>query len=421
MLWIYDTLDFSGADYLYQRCKGTLPDASDVTVSRAINGEYSLSFKYPSGTREFELIEINSLIRCEGQYFRVMRVSYASAQMAAVSCMHVFNAIAKHSHLPNIGSDSTGDVKGISPYDMLRKIVNKNIGLMSFNPIKLLDPAEVSALGMTWLGSADGMLIDFESTDKISVFDAIMQLIECCGRGELYIDNNKIALVERIGVDLNLCINPAKNIRNMVFEYDNADMVTRLYPYGQNDLTIAAAKANTDKTPYIDSPRFSGNRPLSAALRICAYRDYSDISDPDKLYERALWEFDAANPDRLDKPSVNITGELVLENSALRPQLGDRVSIVNNGTILHERITAISRHPFEHIPDNVSIGSVRKDMFFYLNQIGALAKRYGAISTRGGRLCGKLSGSLISLGAGDIFADENGVYFNKKRLKFADE
>ena len=399
---------------VYQRHLGTLADAAEVTVSREINGDYTLDFKYPSGTEMFEKIAVNCLVRCEKQLFRVMRVSYEEQGMAQVSCLHVFNCDAKRFHIPNIGSTDTSDMIGVSPYTVIDEAFKRT-------PFTVLSYEKVQQLGMKWLGASDGFLLDFESADKTTPYDVMLQVIENCGRGEIYVNNNEVALVERLGEDRDICINPAKNMSRLTVDFDNADMVTRLYPYGKDDMTIASAEKNTDGTVYIDSPEIKEIPAGGHLFCIGGYRDYSDYTDPDKLYERALWEFDEENPDRIDVPSINITGELA-DTAEQKIGIGDRVKIVYNGKLYYERVIKISRHPFEAIPDTVSLGRVRKDMFFYLNQIGALAKRYANISTSSGKIHGaKISGSILKLGAGDIAAKSDGLYYKGRKLKFEEE
>ena len=55
-------------------------------------------------------------------------------------------------------------------------------------------------MGMTRIG-ADGVKIDFYPTDKINTYDVIQNVIEAYGRGEIYYDNYRFAVVERIGKD----------------------------------------------------------------------------------------------------------------------------------------------------------------------------------------------------------------------------
>ena len=42
-----------------------------------------------------------------------------------------------------------------------------------------------------------GFKVDFFSMDKTNPYEAVKALIENCGKGEIYADNYKIALVER--------------------------------------------------------------------------------------------------------------------------------------------------------------------------------------------------------------------------------
>jgi hypothetical protein len=172
------------------------------------------------------------------------------------------------------------------------------------------------------------------------------------------------------------------------------------------------ATKNTDGTPYVENFGNSDDNTAGQYGIIDGYRDYPDCADADRLFERALWEMDPLNPDRVDVPAINISGSVAdlsrLGENVDSLRLGDAVRVMDDGEGFTERVISITRYPFEPIADNVSIGRVKKDAYYYLSRLGVLIKRYSEVSTNDGRIMGtKLSG----------FAIKNGeLYFNGKRI-----
>ncbi len=398
-LWMFCVTEMDIQQHRY--FVGVLREASDISVSHQINGDRTLTFKYPKNGEYAAHVSFrpNAIIECEGQLYRITRLSRSQDVQMSVSCEHVFNCDSKRWHIPNAASLESGDFIGEDAYTVLESVDTGSFSLLSNE--------ELEELGMERIS----VNIDFESMDKTSLYDVMQKIIECAGFGEIYADNYKIAIVNRIGTDTAAVINTALNAEGITVEYDTSELVTRLYPYGKNNLEITNAGANEDGTMYLES-KLAGTYGI-----IDGYRDYSDYTDPDKLMERAMWEFDEENPNRLDLPAVNITATAAdlsrMDENAVSLRLGDRVRVIDGGEEFYERVISITRHPFESVPDELSIGRVKKDMFFYLNQLGVLAKRYKSVSTNDGKIQGtKLSGFSIK---------DSEIYFNGKRILTEEE
>lgn len=362
-------------------CIAVLNLAGDTKITREINGAYSLSFTYPCDEKAAE-ITVNSLILCEGQLFRIMRISRVSdgRTLLSVECEHVYNADAKAHHLQNVP-----DFIGKSPYEVLEFA-------FAGTPFTLIGDSKLSELGLARV-DADGFLIDFFSMDKTTPYEVMSTVIENCGKGEIYIDNYNIALVERIGGDSKVRLELSRNLQNVTVERDMSELITRLYPYGYEDLHIGSVNGGVQ---YIDSPNISLYGVRSG------YRDYSDYKDPADVLNRAMWEFDPENGERIDVPSINISGKLIdlsklsEYGDAMRINLGDRVSVIDGDTKIEERVIRTETYPYEPQSGEISIGRVKKDLFFYLNQMGKLNRRYGKVSTTGGKVSAKAISGVVS-------------------------
>lgn len=107
------------------------------------------------------------------------------------------------------------------------------------------------------------------------------------------------------------------------------------------------------------------------------------------------------NEERIDIPNLNISGELIdlskiSDYDFMKLNLGDRVRIYYDGDIYYERIIKTERYPYEPKMGSVSIGRVKKDLFFYLNQIGELGKKYKRVSTSTGKVAASSISGVVS-------------------------
>lgn len=368
--------------------KGTaLPDAYNVKVTHEINGTRMLEFSHPLNDKS-EIIDENKIVICEGQAYRIIKVvrSRGGKDVLDAECHHIYNADAPNFHIQNIP-----DMIGVNPVEVIETAFDGT-------PFSLISDSELDSLGMKRV-DYDGFMIDFFSTDKTNPYDVVKAVIENCGKGEIYADNYKIALVEQIGKATNIRLDITKNMQNISVERDITDMVTRLYPYGKDDAHIGSVNSNVQ---YIESDNVS-----LYGLRE-GYRDYTDYSEPKKIKERALWEFDSANEDRIDVPCINITGtftdiaKLCEYGEDEKVEIGDTVTVIDNGCEIKERVIKLEYYPYQSDSAVISVGRIKKDLFFYLDQMGTLTRRYSKVTTNSGKVkaasvSGVISNSSISI------------------------
>ena len=370
-------LDYNAEDFT----EGiTLGDAYNVRVTHEINGTHMLEFTYPLNNKS-EIIEENKLVVCDGQAYRIIRITRSRGGESTLDaeCYHVYNADAPNIHLQNVP-----DMIGVSPLTVLARI-------FAGSKFTIISDSKLKQLGMRRVDS-DGFLIDFFSTDKTNPFDVMKAIIESCGKGEIYADNYSIALVEKIGRDNHMRLDLTKNMQNISVERDITDMVTRLYPYGKNDAHIGSVNGGVQ---YIQSANASvyGIRE--------GYRDYGDYVEPSKIKRRALWEFDSENEERIDVPGINITGTFADISKLIGSVneeigLGDEVTVIDNGNEIRERVIKLEYYPYQNDATVISIGRVRRDLFFYLEQMGTLTRRYSKISTETGKVKAQAVAGVVS-------------------------
>lgn len=367
-------------DLTCEKCIAVLDKASNVKITQELNGAYELSFSYPLESEK--LVCENRLVVCEGQTFRIMKTNRASdgRTILNVECLHIYNADSQAIHLQNVP-----DFIGCTPYDVLEYV-------FSNTPFTLIDDEELEELGLNRV-DYDGFLIDFFTMDKTTPFEVVNTVIENCGKGEIYVDNLKVALVERIGKETDVRLDLTRNLQNITIERDISGLVTRLYPYGYEDLHIGSVNGNVQ---YIESENIS-----KYGVRE-GFKDYSDYKNPTDVLNRALWEMSSDNADRIDVPSVNISGSLVdlsklsEYSDFMKINIGDTVTVIDGDVKISERIIRLESYPYEPLMGEVSIGRVRKDLFFYLNQMGKIGKNYNKVSTTSGKVSAAAISGVVS-------------------------
>ena len=262
----------------------------------------------------------------------------------------------------NIGKSSRYVLK--QAIDIISKF-KKSVGEKCI--FHIMTNAELTAKGMKWVAD-DELLIDFFSTDKTNLWDVIKTIIENLGRGEIFhettIDSNNnivcnIAIVERIGTDNGVRLRLEKNMQSISIERNVSDMITRLWAFGSDDLTVSSVNGGK---AYIDSPNIEKYGVQEG------YKDYSDYTSAAKLYRNAKWEFDEDNEDRIDVPQLTISGKLIdlsklaEYGDAEKLEIGDTVHVFDiDGTEYVQRVIEYQAYPLEPKESNISIGHIRRD------------------------------------------------------------
>jgi len=333
-----------------------LNSAVNVSEQRKINDVACLEFDYPMDEKA-RLIQENMLVSCTGRIYEIIRIKRImdGRDIIHVVAEDMFSRRAKHTFLPNVP-----DMIGKKTSVVIKK------ALETAAKFSLYTDAELAALDMKWVGN-DEFLIDFFSTDKTSLWDFLHSVIENCGRGEIYSNGMKFALVERIGSDRGVRLSLEKNMQNISIERDTENIITRLYPFGSDDMHIGSVNGGKQ---YIDSP----NKNLYGLYE--GFKDYSDYTVPSKILANAKWEFDPKNEERIDIPKITITGKLIdlskLEEygDIEKVELGDTVHVYDaDGNEYAERVIEGTWHPFEPTETLISIGHMRRDLFFTLYQL----------------------------------------------------
>lgn len=395
----WNETDFTGG------CLAYLNKAYEVAVFEGLQETHTVSFKYPMKDEKAELIKENRIVSVEGQAYRITLVKrdYSGSRIMTVKANRIFYDDALHHHLPTIGNDTdvTKSTIGVDPYDVIKLAI-------ADTKFELIPDSELKEMGMTRIG-ADGVKIDFYPTDKINTYDVIQNVIEAYGRGEIYYDNYRFAVVERIGKDNGVRMSIKKNMTSLSVERNTQELTTRLYMYGKDDLTISSVNGGK---PYIDSKEGIEKYGIREA-----YRDYSDYDDPEKLKAFGEWDLKGEGNDfRLDRPQLTITGDVVdLSKLAeygdfYKIALGDTVHVFEDNIEHKQRIVSMTYYPYSAKQPSVTIGQPTLANAYY--RAWYMGKLIKTIQKNSGR-ANKLKTSYFH---GTVNSTQNPVESDNKKL-----
>lgn len=386
-------------------CLAYLNKAYEVAVFEGLQETHTVSFKYPMKDEKAELIKENRIVSVEGQAYRITTVKrdYSGSRIMTVKANRIFYEDAMRHHFPTIGNDTdvSKSTIGVDPYDVIKLAI-------ADTKFELIPDSELKEMGMTRIG-ADGVKIDFYPTDKINTYDVIQNVIEAYGRGEIYYDNYRFAVVERIGKDNGVRMSIKKNMTSLSVERNTQELTTRLYMYGKDDLTISSVNGGK---PYIDSKEGIEKYGIREA-----YRDYSDYDDPEKLKAFGEWDLKGESNDfRLDRPQLTITGDVVdLSKLAeygdfYKIALGDTVHVFEDNIEHKQRIVSMTYYPYSAKQPSVTIGQpTLANPYYHAWYMGKLIK---TIQKNSGR-ANKLKTSYFH---GTLNSTQNPVESDNKKL-----
>lgn len=393
-----------------------LNNAYNVKETRILNDTGSIEFDYPYDEKA-RLISQNMLVSVNGHIYEISRTT---RNMNGADSLHVYGTPhfvyeAQKAFIPTIG-----DHIGKSSRYVLKQAIDIISDFKKTVKEKcifhIMTNAELTAKGMKWVAD-DKLLIDFFSTDKTNLWDVIKTIIENLGRGEIYhetgIDSSNnvvcnIAIVERIGKDNGVRLRLEKNMQSISIERNVSDMITRLWAFGSDDLTVSSVNGGK---AYIDSPNIEKYGVQEG------YKDYSDYTSADKLYRNAKWEFDEDNEDRIDAPQLTISGKLIdlsklaEYGAAEKLEIGDTVHVFDiDGTEYVQRVIEYQAYPLEPKESNISIGHIRRDFFIGLWQTEQATKKHAKWQTANNSV-------NIRKVQGTVNTDRNEVQSDNKLLK----
>lgn len=328
---------------------GFIQNARDVCITKNIAGDLKLEFVLHCADAKRSICNPENICVADGQRFRIKTVD-----ADRVSAVGIYQDAAFR-HIQRID-----DMIGKSPYEIMEKI-------FAGTPVHVMSEAEAHILGMEWVDD----LTDFFCVSKVTPLGAMQNLTETLEKYrhhcEIYADNDRIALVKQIGADRGARLDTAYNAKEIKVKRDTTEILTRVYPYGKDDLHIGSVNNNVQ---YLDSPNYS-------TWQREGYQDFDEIEEPDELKTAGQWLFSENNPDRIDVPKYSVTVEYA-QRKDREIRLGDIVTLVDREFHLttKQRVTEVKIYPFEPNRNAVTIGNPPKTFSETFRGIANTAVKY---------------------------------------------
>ena len=332
---IKDEKDFEGNGL------AVLTEAKDICVKQAINGDYELTFSLPLGDK-WEYIQPENIAVLNHARFRIKVIDDTSITARAVYYDAAYTFLESF-----YDAEKQGDFTGATPQYILGQAFKDDS-----NPVSLLSEEELKPLGMEWVTD----LTDLAEMSKITPIGVLKALMEQLDKhkihNELYVDNYKIALVRRIGKDKpHIKIDTMHNAKSIKINRDTSQLITRLYPYGKDDLHIGTVNEQHPEAHYIESDNY-------AIWPRDGFMTFDEIKEPDDLYKAAWKQFNADEPDRIDVPKYSVVVEY-LDTGNTDVQIGDTVTVVDRafGTTSKQRVISTETYPYERQRNRFTVGN----------------------------------------------------------------
>lgn len=333
-------------DSFYSSCLCTCENVFDFAITQTINDDYRITFKVPITTNDFDkshYINTSNTIIYNGQKFRIVKVNKESSESGSriitVTALYYYYTDLK------IIKPKFGDYYGIS----ISRLINLIFANTGFDMQCMIDDKT-----------------DFQMTDVKTVRELVDMVIENLGYGELKFVGNEFYLVETVGYLKSIPLKLDSNCQSIIREDDSSNLVTRLYPYGAENLGIESLQSSGCITS--DNVGVYGLYDGTVT--------YGGIKDANNLIKRAWWDFSNENINRIDIPSTNITVKYVnLEYDDMELKslgIGDEVNVYDeamgtDGEVF--RIRQITKYPDEPEKDEIILGKLKANLFQYLKKL----------------------------------------------------
>ncbi|MBE7030290.1 MAG: hypothetical protein E7409_02550 [Ruminococcaceae bacterium] len=313
---------------------GVLTDVQEVCIKEVLNGGHTLTFSIGRDSALYPQMVYDAYIKAEGQLFRIRSVEEGrggdGAPFAHISCVHVWYEAADCKYIPHLCTPS-GEIEvdgwiGQTPEEMLRQAFDGTQFVVG--DVEITKPTDLFGT----------------KTNPAAVMN---QLIEQVG-GERECDNYTLHLRKKRGSRTERVIRYGRDTQSITRSVDDAALITRLYPYGQDDLDISSVNGGK---PYLDSP-LQGNY---SYIR-CGSMDFPEVTDPKELYEKGLEQWSNAESEGIDLPRVSYrlgAGEL----SGVK--MGDTVRVTDQvlGADVTARVVEMEVYPFEPVRDKITLSN----------------------------------------------------------------
>ncbi|SNR95322.1 phage minor structural protein, N-terminal region [Anaerovirgula multivorans] len=309
----------------------TLDKVYDYRIYERLNGEYTLSFSMPQNDPKMQYVKEENYIKAKGQLFIIRRITETRAidntLLAFVECEHIFFELLDK-FIENFETN----------YDNAQFILDRLLFETRFtgNAISVPDSKSFSITQRT----------------AVSGINSILERWEC----EIKRDNFHVELKPQIGVVRPAEIKYTKNLRSITRIVDSSNIITKLYVYGQDGLTI----------PPLES-QYIGNYPVAKEGSIT----FGLVTTTETLQEQGQ-----AYLERVEVPKASYEVGIVelkrlpgFEDEEF--EIGDTISIVDEdlGIDMTARVVEYDEYPLEPKRSTVVIANFIDNITDQLSRI----------------------------------------------------
>jgi phage minor structural protein len=192
-----------------------LDECIKCEVTEDLNGDYSLYIEYPVYSKKAVYFDKYNIIKIDnGQLFRIYKYEKSDRDKTIkVWALHIFYDLS---------------------YYFIEDTRAENCSIKT-----AMTKAMIGDLPNTYTVDSDIVLSNTLYMVQCNVAEAIFKIIERWNLGELYRDNYDIKILTTIGKDNGVTVRYGKNIQGINIITDTTELVTKLFPVGNNGLKLS--------------------------------------------------------------------------------------------------------------------------------------------------------------------------------------
>lgn len=368
-----------------------LPKALAPQVPQKINGDWSLSFRYPLGSLGSEQLALNRLVEADGQLYRIEDLDKASdenGEVLEVRCVHLMYDL-RQKHIVNIETAETtpGGINQQTALDQVLQGTPFTRGLVDTDIV--LDYLDILQKDAMW---------------------AIKEQILALWGGELQPDNWTINIRKKMGEDRGYQLRYGKNIRGVRLSESMDGVITRLHILGYRGANIEPINGGKD---FIDSPHINlYAQPLEGLVT------FADDDLPEDLLSKGQ-----AYLATVDTPRISLSVNLAQVRGSVQykhyqdldmVELGDTVTVYHQrlGIDITARVQARQYNPVTGENLRVELGNHDANLYSHIASLQQAAEIIQMIADRKGHVRGERLRGVVDLLTTKLYA--SGAYTKAK-------
>jgi len=317
LLWLYDALQV-------QVC--AIRDVADLRTDDRLQDQEAMFFSIRADDPLIEYVQADRLVRLEDRVYQITSLVQARTRGEAVVKVEC-------------------EVRWVELSRRVRVGATTLLGRTNLQGLTSILAGSGWAVGSV---PADATLYSIDELDETITF--LLRRWGTVTGTEVVFDslNKTVSLVEAQGDDLGVGFRYGHNVRTITRRYE-PPIVTRLYPFGANGLTIAAV--NPSSLEYIENYDWYIAQGLTLAQAQARYRKDQVWSDERYLLSLNLYDAAVRRLNLLAQPVVSYEMDVLdlfaLTGAGQPVAIGDTVTVRDDtfGVDLKTRTVRVERHP----------------------------------------------------------------------------